>query len=1262
MSCVYTYQNKTFKTRAELENFLSPVKFQAVRPKLFPVHSKNIEAIRSGEKTLSHRTPDKARMYKKGDTLIVQHAGADVGITLMVSEIHHVKDISKLPKKRRDKFATMIGDYVDFQDLVNKNPYLNVASLKAKYPEFSNFIEGNSEGYLVEYQKVESRTAQQIIDDAKTSNPAADMNRYVLEKTQVKISEQINALSKKDLKNNAFRENRLERLTEIMSILVGTEDLLAKMDLVSEDIAANLTALENILDKIDAGTYTGSVIDSLMRYRLLVSNYEFLNDIKKEIDVIKLASKVKDKDSMIYKLTKALGDLETIQNTIENRALPVIVDAIGGYTAVDSQKELEEEMVAAKVRQAEIFAEIANNPKISTKRAKRMRDSAEKRIAKIELQLKRTVTDKARLEQAIKFVSRDVGIFGQYMGAVSQSIDPVLAMYSLSVKERFEEARLDTIEVANNLQKVYDKFKKNNNSNSLAKLYKGMFEVFSSFQTGFEERLKFVEKYDMQRYYMDRKEYLANLDLVAEKARLQGVIAKIEQKSNPSKIDLQQAQNLRLIVSGTMDDMVLYLKRQFDKANMELKSEAEIESIVAEMVREKGIVGAATWAKDHMNEGAMKHHNLLSVEDAAKVNSTPGYWGELKQPIKKYRSDKWLDMYNEDGTPKNERGEMHKAFVDTYLAYQKKLPEHERQGLMLPGLTKQTSDRALELQNPKDAIISELGLLQKEYFGENFAEDIEYGSSLEFGDANQKVPVHMRNNLAPEDTSIDLFASILKFAHMANTYEARNDMLPYGMLLLDNFKKREVGEQSLSMKEWFSITAQKLGFKKQLTKPKGTSLSEQQLQTFIDMQLFGNMKKPLHLGRLRADKVLSKFKSYSSWLAFNLLFDPMAKMFMGATANAGQQITQQLIESVGTGGASIFKDGYKLVTRHFQDIFLTDFGKAGNKTLWGQIIDHYDVMQGEHVDNLANNVSGKLMRQLMNSSPFYIHRKMSEQVPQIAFFMGSMKRIKVKMGNKMIPLTEAYELVDGKLALKKGVEFTRKEELNFMGKMHAKSKAINGVYNSFDKSKMEQHAIMDTILFFRKYLYPGWRRRWASDFIDYEQDKWARGFARGYWEAMYREVYVNRNFMALMGNKGLSQREKQDLIRTYVSTGTGLMYGMIATLLQMIIESSDDEDNDVYNFLLYNAVRLQSETASFWNPNEQLRILKSPTILQTYFERMVSFGMQLGDPYAEYKRDWGGYKKGDSKLLAKWVKMTAGQTHYSENPELAVSAFTQLIK
>ena len=116
-------------------------------------------------------------------------------------------------------------------------------------------------------------------------------------------------------------------------------------------------------------------------------------------------------------------------------------------------------------------------------------------------------------------------------------------------------------------------------------------------------------------------------------------------------------------------------------------------------------------------------------------------------------------------------------------------------------------------------------------------------------------------------------------------------------------------------------------------------------------------------------------------------------------------------------------------------------------------------------------------------------------------------------------------------------------------------------------------------------------------------------------------------------------------------------------LLIMIMEAAGDDDEELktnftYNFLLYEAIRMRSETSSYiWLP-DAYRIVKSPSAITGTLDRTIKFMGQImpWNITEEYERKTGIWEAGDNKAWAYFLRLT-GYSGYNLTPEEAIKSF-----
>ena len=121
---------------------------------------------------------------------------------------------------------------------------------------------------------------------------------------------------------------------------------------------------------------------------------------------------------------------------------------------------------------------------------------------------------------------------------------------------------------------------------------------------------------------------------------------------------------------------------------------------------------------------------------------------------------------------------------------------------------------------------------------------------------------------------------------------------------------------------------------------------------------------------------------------------------------------------------------------------------------------------------------------------------------------------------------------------------------------------------------------------------------------------------------------------------------------------------MLASFATATHEAENDEDlkeNYAFNFLLYEAIRMRSETSQYTSFTDAWRTAKSPTAALTTVSRVIKFTSQImpWNITEEYKRNQGIWEKGDNKAWAYFIKMI-GLPGYNIKPQEAVKVYESI--
>jgi hypothetical protein len=347
--------------------------------------------------------------------------------------------------------------------------------------------------------------------------------------------------------------------------------------------------------------------------------------------------------------------------------------------------------------------------------------------------------------------------------------------------------------------------------------------------------------------------------------------------------------------------------------------------------------------------------------------------------------------------------------------------------------------------------------------------------------------------------------------------------------------------------------------------------------------------------------------------------------------------------------------------------FFEDFGRISPKNLVSELFELYDAIQGEFMDGYGKNISGNLAKKLFNSNAMFFNMHAAEHEVQGSLLFGMLEGKKVndlKTG-KQISLLSAYKKY-GIKNISEHVDFSEQDRRDLQNRIHSINKSLNGVYNSFDKGTAQRYSLGRLGIMYRKHVIPGYRRRYKEAYVDQERGDIVEGYHIAFLETFVKDLR-NKKFNIANNWKNYSEREKLQIMRTLSETSMILSLAGMIFLIKALAGGDDDDKNQsyVYNFILYQMIRMQSETAAFISPIDAYRVIRTPSAMTTTIERMIKFVDQFlftWDPEKlEYQKKSGIWEKGDNKSWAQFLKL-AGLSGYNLNPDKAVKAFESTFK
>lgn len=522
-----------------------------------------------------------------------------------------------------------------------------------------------------------------------------------------------------------------------------------------------------------------------------------------------------------------------------------------------------------------------------------------------------------------------------------------------------------------------------------------------------------------------------------------------------------------------------------------------------------------------------------------------------------------------------------------------------------------------------------------------------------------------------EDMSDDVASSIAAYAGMAFEYDGLNGVIN----ILENAKymasEREVLQKTGTRKKRETIETEDYIYHKPFTVKQANTRIQDLLEDFFQMHIYGHLQKAegtFGRTRLSKRKVVDTVNNLTS-------MSQMAINLPQRIANVNTGLTQIFIESIGKGVFNV-KDvawASKIYIKESGDR-LAETGKTDVDNKLSLFAEYFDL----HQNNGRNQVrydKGRMAR-IFNQSLLYAGLTAGEDYLALTTALATARNFKVKSpSGKTETLWDAYEVkylneankTGAYLSLKKGYTkedgsaITADDEKRYGKLVAGMNFQLQGIYNTDDRSAVQQYAFGALIIMYRKWIAPALKRRYAG-----AQYNALRGdFEEGYYRTLFRimgdivkdtknqvseeESVKNRmNILedmkalrnsALMNWKNLTPYEKSNVKRSFAELSVIIGLYAACALASSVPPSDDDDDRGKMlkwwdKTVLSQMFRLRSEIGSQaptpMMVDEAMHILNSPfAAIQPLQNAMNSFQLLIPSNYfTEIK---AGRYKGHSK-------------------------------
>lgn len=1049
--------------------------------------------------------------------------------------------------------------------------------------------------------------------DSNLFTPVNELDKLITD-VKIFIQNRIEQLNRTQIKNKTLHTNRLTRLQKALDTLNSAGALNMIVQDAYERFHGNEEesgALSKFLDFIKNadGKDPHDLISTAVFYNEFAHSYDILDDLKEGLNVDVLADEAKKKEpgqlSTLDKLALAIRAKETLKDSYNKQIKPLMAKVLNTEKSERLNEHAKETVQPIIDRLTKQMDKLREDKEMDKEKKKKKIEKLVKEINELKAKMKTGSFEEKDLEHMLSDVSKDTGIMEYLFSPLISSAQTPLALFAKHVKSKFEDARMAVIDFKHELDGAYDKFVKasGRGKNNTAKLNDPLVDKVTEYkynrETGKideETTMQFVQELDVTAYTLAKAQMLQKVD-------------KME--------DAKEA--------------IAYRNNWF-KTHHKPLSDEEITLKLAEKQKEfnEGVI-----TEDEFSEWMRK--NTRMDEEGNIID----YRGELTTPITShFPSAKYSALSGADR-------DYYDFQIDQHFKLQKELPESFQIGYRLWSIPKDTRDMFLEGKG-KQATKAAVDRLV------NFKEEDQdrYGTSSSSG-ALKYVPIYFTHKMSADEVSTDLYQSSLVATGMIEKYKAASEIRPEAEAMKSIYKwrtetKKTATEDGSGNTIW-DKSAKAIGIDKLLGTDK-KNWSEAQLNSFIDNVIYGEGNIKWSMFGYSADKIADALMKSTAMTTLGFDFvKNITNWGQGNIAIAIEAASKEFFspKNLAKGKAFYWKNIGSMVN---------DFSKTGVESLAGQIMEHYDALQGEYMDHLGRNVSGNAAKKLFTSDAAFFGQHFGEHEIQGASLFAMLDATKVKTANgEEMSLLDAYEIgPDGKLKLKDGVQFTDKQKKELQNTLHAMSKRMHGIYNSFDKPEAQRHTLGKLAFMFRKFVVPGYKKRFKALGADQELGGMTEGTYITFFRTVVRDLKASKG-KALVNWSEYTPLERKNLMRFYTEAGTMVaLMGMVIALKGLGDDDKNLKKKWMYSFMLYQAMRLRSEMMFYTNPKDTFRILKSPTAASTQVERIGKFISQIiTNPMEEYKRDAGKFHKGDNKAFAQLQKIL-GLSGSNLHPDQAV--------
>ena len=993
-----------------------------------------------------------------------------------------------------------------------------------------------------------------------------------------------------------------------LDILNDYEDKVKKSTIKDENIDYYLEKIHNIKEEI---------------------NLYYDNQIFKDLFAMKREAERENnlgENSIFTKIDELKNAMESSKDIIDEITPDLLAEKLAPFISNNANKELTDWAINKNKRRLKYHNA---GKKKSSQRIKKELESAgfkvEGDLVKIE-----PLTKKSLKNMIKRGDYKDLSLIDTHVAPAISSSNPIVALYAKQLKNKYSAARVKSIKAKRKMYRAYTAFTGDKSMDNVAKGFKGIYEKV---KYGGNDRMKLIAPIDYANYTQNTIDFFEEL-----KNR------RLSKKEKALAIQEYYSENAqaRPLKDITLNGQVI-------------------------------IKGRETIVEEKRNYMSAKQFDAWLDENTFKKDNRIIYMRELSMPkLSKYKNSNFTAIVGEEMTSfdklqevldkkGSKKLEFWKASIEFYFESQNRLPNRrEKNKYILPSISKSSNDRIRE-----NGIKDYLNYTKNDSIFSLTEDEDTFGVQSEL----KTIPILYSFNMNANDVSLDIPLSLIKFNDASLEYEINSSMAAQSELLLEQVNKNSPNKTDSFGRQVIDAAAKKFGIKtySQYQKDHNNNNVAVLLNGFIDANIYGKRKIRSYIPgtTIELNKLAASLMSFAS--KTQIAFSPLLSVSNSLTAEI-----QIAVEAVANQffNKTEWKEAQEEYMKNEMEFLKDQYTRRLPESKLSLLAEMYDALQGEYKTKAGRNITRSTKKRLQSWDVPFAGQAKGEHRAQLISLIALLKNKKIKtISGEEISLYDAYEVKDKELILKDGVTVDILD-INVQNKLHAISKRMHGVYNNFDAALLERYWMGNLILMYRKFVVPGFKRRFKSIGEDQELGFITQGYYNTTWKLLINEANELKNLLNPFNKEAsdLTPMEEANVKRTITEILTVVMLGIIVALLKGLMEGADEEEKKLYAYPLYIALRLQTEIQFYGapgdinqgpigfflpNPKDTFRLFKTPTVSTTIVDKVIRLVTQLGDPTETYDRNAGFFEKGDSKLYARILKLF-GISGNNYDPEQAI--------